>query len=192
MKRRVSRNDPTRAAGRTLGERSAEEIPRSGTTPSPVVRRSESRCARWFLGARCFAIPSLPESTVLSSPRSSGPLGLIICSPMAGVWRNAGTRVAYRCSMLWHPETSFRGSTWGAARWSMTTELQSLYELRCATVHEGQVRPVADDVMLKRFLAVVATALGIVFSVALEPGLRSVEELLAWVEHTYPANSTIV
>ncbi len=102
-----------------------------------------------------------------------------------------GTRVAYRCAMLWKPDASLTGKTWGVARWAMTIELQSLYELRCATVHEGQLRPVADDVMLRRFLAAVSNVLSLALATALDAGLKSVEDLLAWIEDRYRPGAVI-
>ena len=94
-----------------------------------------------------------------------------------------GTRVAYRCATLCHPGLAFTGKVWGEARWAMTMELQGLYALRNATVHEGELRPIAEQVLLERARIVVGEALMVVLIAAMGKGLASVEELLAWCEH---------
>jgi hypothetical protein len=81
--------------------------------------------------------------------------------------------------------------TYGHARWAIVSELQALYRLRCATVHEGEDAPTIDDVTFGRWLGIVQNALLFLGEAALQGRARTVEEVVASYEARLPGGQVV-
>jgi hypothetical protein len=102
-----------------------------------------------------------------------------------------GTRVAYRASLLARPPKGMNGRTYGLFRWATIMELDALYRVRCAAVHEAGVTPAIDEVLLARFERVVYSVVRSLAQLALSGDLHSAEELLIFADATLPATAVI-